>query len=255
MLSDTGRVRHANEDCCGANPEHGAFVLCDGMGGAAAGEVASRLARDTFLQAIASSEFSAAPAHARLTGAIRTVNQAVHRQAHRTRALRGMGTTLVALLCPPASCSGSSVPVTIAHVGDSRAYRLRNGSLQPLTRDHSLIEEQLAAGLLTPAEAATSPIRNIITRAIGTYPAVEPEIATHAALPGDLFLLASDGLTRELDEAAIAALLADAASVASDRAFADTLQTTLDRTCRTLVDAANAHGGADNITVLLVAIR
>ncbi|GAC1422481.1 MAG: hypothetical protein NVSMB62_18200 [Acidobacteriaceae bacterium] len=249
MLSDAGRVRHANEDCCGASPELGAYVLCDGMGGAAAGEVASQLARDTFLKALADSAVSRTRAATRLATAIRTVNQAVHRQAQRSRAHRGMGTTLVALLCEPAS--SASCTVTVVHVGDSRCYLLRAGTLQPLTRDHSLIEEQVRAGVLTAADAASSPIRNIITRAIGTYPTIEPEIAAHPAQPGDLFLLASDGLTRELDEPTIANILLSSATSALDGAG----EPALDRVCHALVDAANAHGGGDNITVLLVAIR
>lgn len=252
MLSDTGRIRHANEDCCGARPELGAYVLCDGMGGAAAGEVASQLARDTFLKALADSAVSRTRASTRLAGAIRTVNQAVHRQAQRSRAQRGMGTTLVGLLCEPASTgSGIARTVTVVHVGDSRCYLLRDGTLQPLTRDHSLIEEQIRAGVLTPTDAAVSPIRNIITRAIGTYPTIEPEIAAHPAQPGDIFLLASDGLTRELDEPAIARILLTSAVPALDGAG----EPALDHACHELVDAANAHGGGDNITVLLVAIR
>lgn len=252
MLSDPGRVRHANEDCCGACPEQGAYVLCDGMGGAAAGEVASQLARDTFLQAVADSAVSHSQAATRLVGAIATVNQAVYRQAQRSRAHRGMGTTLVGLLCDSVSTApGSTCTVTVGHVGDSRCYLLRDGALQLLTRDHSLIEEQIRAGLLTPADAAVSPIRNIITRAIGTYPTVEPDIAVHAARAGDIFLLASDGLTREHDDATIARILLGSAV----RAFDGGGQPALDHACHALVEAANAHGGRDNITVLLLAVR
>ncbi len=242
MLSHPGRIRQTNEDSCGASLEQGAFVVCDGMGGAAAGEVASQLARDTFLESFAASS-SLAPA-ARLADTVRTVNQAVYRQAQRSRALRGMGTTLVGLACDPAS-------ITLVHVGDSRCYRLSGGGLQLLTQDHSLIEEQIQAGLLTAAQAAVSPMRNIITRAIGTYPSVEPDLATLTPRSGDLFLLASDGLTRELDDSTIAGILAAIGTASSNEAS----QQALDLACHALVDAANAHGGADNITVLLVQIR
>jgi protein phosphatase len=150
-----------------------------------------------------------------------------------------MGTTLVALLLENATAPSSTL--WLAHVGDSRCYLFRHGALQQLTRDHSLVEEQIRAGLLHRAQAATSPIRNIITRAIGSQPTVEPEIAAHTTQPGDLYLLASDGLTRELDDAEIAHILAARAAPA------------LESTCQALIDAANKKGGRDNITVLLIA--
>jgi protein phosphatase len=164
-----------------------------------------------------------------------------------------MGTTLVALLLQDAAAQSRSATSTwnkaadrpaptlwLVHVGDSRCYRLRRGVLQQLTRDHSLVEEQVHAGLLSRIEAVASPFRNIITRAVGTHPTVEPEIACHPTQPGDLYLLASDGLTRELDDAEILAILVRTAGVA------------LEPACQALIDAANARGGHDNITVLLV---
>jgi protein phosphatase len=288
MLSHRGRVRRSNQDACAALPEHGAFVVCDGMGGAAGGEVASRLATETFLNCLAQRPStppdSAAPkpaasksvltratqqpievvqpdpvtpARTRLTEAIHVANQAVFRYSLKSPSLHGMGTTLVALLWEEAPASST---LWIAHVGDSRCYRLRSGSLQLLTRDHSLVEEQVRAGVLSRAQASTSPMRNIITRAIGTQSTVEPEIAAHAAQRGDLYLLASDGLSRELDDGEIARILVRTASPAAlatassdpDRSGA-ALQTALDSACRELIDAANAKGGRDNITVLLVA--
>ncbi len=154
---------------------------------------------------------------------------------------------------------GTRAALWLAHVGDSRCYRLRSGVLTLLTRDHSLVEEQVQAGLLSRVQAAASPIRNIITRAVGCQPEVEPDIAAHAAQPGDLYLLASDGLTRELDDAEIALVLARTLGPAltdppSRRATAAhrTLQHALDSACHALIDAANQHGGGDNITVLLV---
>jgi protein phosphatase len=254
MLSHPGRVRRANEDACGARPEEGVFLVCDGMGGAAAGEVASQLALDAFLASLEQpgpippkserqgsheARPASAPPRARLEEAIRAANLAVYRHSQKSRNLHGMGTTLVALLF-----DNATVPtIWLAHVGDSRCYRLRDGSLEQLTQDHSLVEEQIQAGVLSRLQAESSPVRNIITRAIGSQPAVEAEIATHFAQPGDLYLLASDGLTRELNDAEIAGILGRAAANASS----------LEAACQALVDAANANGGGDNITVLLVA--
>jgi protein phosphatase len=262
MLSHRGRVRHTNQDACAALPERGVFVVCDGMGGAAGGEVASHLASEAFLHALSqpaprahrrtqgSSESGSAPdpaqiaagpypahhPHTRLAEAVRAANNAVFRQSRKSPNLRGMGTTLVALLL-----EGSAQTLWLAHVGDSRCYRLRRGVLHQLTHDHSLVEEQVAAGVLSRIQAIASPFRNIITRAVGTQPTVEPEIASHPTQPGDLYLLASDGLTRELDDAEIQAILTRASASA------------LEPACQALIDTANARGGRDNITVLLVA--
>lgn len=245
MSTHPGLWRSANEDACGAEAAHEAFVVCDGMGGAAAGDVASQLARNTFLSSLAGHGGSPAM---RLAEAIRAANQAVFRQAQRTRAQRGMGTTLVGLLCDGA---GEQTSAWVANVGDSRCYRLREGRLELLTRDHSLVEEQIHAGLITREEAESSPVRNIITRAIGSQSSVEPDIAQHSAASGDLFLLTSDGLTRELPDEAIAGILgaslADGANTTSPGSEA------LQRACDTLIEAANENGGRDNITVLLVA--
>jgi PPM family protein phosphatase len=258
MLSHPGRVRHVNQDACAALPEIGAFVVCDGMGGAAAGEVASHLASEAFLHSLslhptrpprrASSRsvpaIETAPArfpphhpHTRLREAIRAANHAVFRHSRKSQSLHGMGTTLVAALWDDAAYAPT---LWITHIGDSRCYRLRHGALQLLTADHSLVEEQVRAGLLDRVQAAVSPIRNIITRAIGSQPIVEPDIAAHETQSGDLYLLASDGLTRELDDADIAQILARASSPA------------LEPACQALIDAANARGGRDNITVLLI---
>jgi serine/threonine protein phosphatase PrpC len=246
MLSDPGRIRQTNEDTCGADPAHGAFAICDGMGGAASGEIASQLACDAFL---ASAARPGGSPTGRLTEAVKVANQAVYRYAHRSRAHRGMGTTLVALLSNP----GARASVWVTHVGDSRCYRFRSGVLELLTEDHSLIQEQIRAGLLGREEAESSPIRNIITRAIGTASTVVPDIAEHPAEPGDLLLLASDGLTRELSEEAIAAILREHTS-GSLNGDLSANQRTLADTCAALVEAANRSGGRDNVTVLLLVI-
>ncbi len=270
MLSDRGRVRHANQDACAALPEVGAFIVCDGIGGAAAGEVASHLASQTFLQALSpqaqrqprrippksSSNVArgASHPHARLSEAVRAANHAVFRHSRKSPSLHGMGTTLVAALLDferdDAAVPGKTVqpwlqapqnPILwLAHVGDSRCYLLREGTLHLLTQDHSLIEEQIRAGTLSRAQAAASPIRNIITRALGTQSAVEPDIARHPMRPGDLYLLASDGLTRDVTDLEITAILNH--------------ESGLEPACHALIDAANAHGGHDNITVLLLGV-
>jgi serine/threonine protein phosphatase PrpC len=245
MLSHPGLVRCGNEDACAAAPEAGAFVVCDGMGGAAAGEVASRLATETFLarltQPAANGNRIAQP-EARLAAAVNAANQAVYQRSRRTPQLSGMGTTLVALLAP----AKSSDTLWLAHVGDSRCYRLRRGHLQQLTDDHSLVEEQLRAGQITPAQAARSPMRNLITRAIGSEGDVEAEIQSHHVQMGDLYLLASDGLTHDVADREVESILAAIPVPAT--------QPSLAHACEAMIAAANRNGGHDNITVLLAAV-
>jgi serine/threonine protein phosphatase PrpC len=250
MLSHAGRVRKGNEDTCAASPADGAFIVCDGMGGAAAGEVASRLAADTFLAHLAPSAQVAPPSPRRATpdlrldAAIHAANQAVYQHSRQSPDLRGMGTTLVALLLEP-HAPPHLPTLTLAHVGDSRCYLFRDGTLTLLTHDHSLVEEQLRAGQITAFEALHHPMRNIITRAVGSAPTVEPEIRHLDPHPGDLYLLASDGLTRELPDPSLAAIL--------QRAHRNPDRTLdLDSLCRTFIDEGNDAGGGDNITVLLL---
>ena len=270
MLSDRGRVRRQNEDACAAEPELGVYVVCDGIGGAAAGEVASRVAAKTFLRSLqempAGKTGERRAPERRLYTAILAANQAIHHESRRKSELSGMGTTLVALLSlkgtwavhgrapsgdSPADrdlSAGGGADLMIAHVGDSRCYRLRDGELLQLTADHSFVEEQLRAGYITPEQAAQSPMRNYITRAVGADAQIEPDIQSFRSRPGDLYLLASDGLTRELDDTAIAGILAGEIPE-TGAVFED-----LKRACRLLIDAANESGGRDNITAMLVAV-
>jgi protein phosphatase len=261
MLTHRGRVRHGNEDTCAAAPEAGAFVVCDGMGGAAAGDIASTLAADTFLAHLTPPPQGTEP-QARLNAAIQAANQAVYQQSRQSAKLAGMGTTLVALLHAPI-LNGKSVkrrtatdhtnsratdPPTLwlGHVGDSRCYRRRRGKLEQLTHDHSLVEEQLRAGQITAAQAAHSPMRNLITRAIGSQATVEADIQSHRPQPNDLYLLASDGLTHEVDDEEISTILSSIPKPPTAQS--------LTAACEALITAANRNGGRDNITVLLVAV-
>jgi protein phosphatase len=254
-LSHSGRVRKNNEDASAASLESGAFVVCDGMGGAAAGEVASHLAAERFVECITSSDQAARP-QTRLSSAVRSANQAVFQKSRSTAELHGMGTTLVGILHtpnqkaelatePPAEPAPADPDIWIANVGDSRCYLFRAREISQLTDDHSLVEEQLRAGQITAAQAARSPMRNYITRAIGSLSTVEPDIQSLTTQPGDILLLASDGLTRELSDPDIATVLRDIPSPPTEPYLA--------AACQSLINAANHNGGRDNITVLLLA--
>jgi protein phosphatase len=234
-VSDLGRKRSSNEDAFGYSIEHGVFAVCDGMGGAAAGEVASATAIETLLATLSAelakkpgSEGSPREAAER---AVSAANQAIFSRARRNHKLSGMGTTMVLLLTDPSHAR-------FFNVGDSRGYRLRQDHLEQITIDHSHVEEQMRAGRMSRAEAERSPLRNIITRALGTQNEVTPDAFELEAEPGDLFLLCSDGLTRELSDPLLESILR--------------LDLPLDQLCARLIGAANKAGGQDNITCLLV---
>ncbi len=222
--TDTGRQRNANEDSLFTRDN--VFVVADGMGGAQAGEVASKAAAESFDR-----ELPPAPPERVLAETIAAANRAIHERARRDPELAGMGTTTTAMIVDL-----ESEEVAIGHVGDSRAYRFRGGRLERLTRDHSLVEEMRRKGQLTDAQAEDHPQRSIITRALGPEPEVQVDVQTVPAQPGDVFLICSDGLTTMLDEEHIARLLARASSMQS--------------AVRALVDEANRAGGRDNITVI-----
>jgi len=245
--SHRGRVRTVNEDSFGISAEECLFVVCDGMGGAAAGEVASRMAVDTMLNSFGGP--SHAPAlhdtadvkhhpsengvRGQLRDAVDDANHLVYSRAAKDSRLHGMGTTLVALLA-------QGKDIWVVHVGDSRCYRYRDGVLEQLTCDHSLVDEQVRLGQLTREEADRSPLRNVITRAVGSQRSVAAEIRQVEAASGDIFLLCSDGLTRELPDPRIEGLLKKA--------------TNLDVLCKQLIEAANDAGGRDNVTCIVVRV-
>jgi protein phosphatase len=222
--TDTGRQRNANEDSFFVRAP--IFVVADGMGGAQAGEVASKAAADAF-----DVDLPGGPPEQVLRETILAANRSIHELARADPSRAGMGTTLTAAIV-----DAEAEEVAIGHVGDSRAYRLRGSRLEQLTRDHSLVEEMRRKGQLTDAQAEDHPQRSIITRALGPEPEVEPDLQTVPAAPGDVFLICSDGLTTMLGEAQIAKLLAGA--------------TSMDAAVRALVDEANRAGGRDNITAL-----
>jgi PPM family protein phosphatase len=221
--TDTGRQRQANEDSYFARPP--VFAVADGMGGAQAGEVASRIAARAFEQGLDSE----APPESQLEGIAREANREIHELAQRDSAHAGMGTTLTA-----AMVQGDDV--SVGHVGDSRAYVLRDGELRRLTKDHSLVEELRRQGRLTDEEAEEHPQRSIITRALGPEPEVNVDTMSFPARSGDVFLLCSDGLTTMVSEPEILRILSEA----------KTLRGAVNR----LVEAANAQGGRDNITAV-----
>jgi protein phosphatase len=229
-LTDRGRKRPSNEDAFGYSIEHGVYVVCDGMGGAAAGEVASSLAVAEVMQLLTNRP-GANPLPADAEQAVAVANEAIFSRSQRSQKLNGMGTTLVALLVEERHA-------WMLNVGDSRGYRLRNSKLEQITLDHSLVEEQMRLGQMSLEEALRSPLKNVITRALGTQSLVTPDVFELETEPGDLFLLCSDGLTREISDPLIESLLQ--------------LDLPLEILCSRMVAAANQAGGHDNITCLLV---
>lgn len=242
VSTDPGQVRQNNEDSYGIAPELNLFVLSDGMGGLDHGEVASRLAVDTILgfcrkhvgngaEPIAGAQIEGVSAETnRLATAIREANRAIHSLAQQT-GTRQMGATIVAVQFVDNRMS-------IAHVGDSRAYRLRGGHLEQLTRDHSYVAEQVRHGRMTSEEADASALQNVLMRALGIEDDVDVDVTEELVTEADTILLCSDGLTRELSDAQIAGVLGEAKD--PQRAASD------------LTRLANDAGGGDNITVVVV---
>ena len=245
-LTDPGRRRENNEDSYCVREDLGLFLVADGMGGHVAGEIASRLAVEEIERLVAATapagpqpEDARAPDASgkpgdRLTAAFAQANRKLADRMDEDASLHGMATTAVAVLA-------DGQAVAVAHVGDSRAYRYRSQRLARLTRDHSWVEEQIRAGVLTPDAARRHPWRHVVTRAIAGMDDVDAEVADLVLEPGDRVLLCSDGLTAVVPDAGIAAMLREA------RPPVDL--------CGTLVSRANAAGGPDNVTVVLIDVH
>jgi PPM family protein phosphatase len=252
-LSDKGLTRAHNEDYFEVDPRHNLYVVADGMGGHSHGEVASRLAVRTIHDFIANTTdrdttwpFAGDPRLSRhsnlLKIALRMAHDRVLSAISQDGTLHGMGTTAVSFLL-------EGKVAAVAHVGDSRAYRLRNGRLDQLTQDHTWVHEQVVAGFLSKEQARSHPLKNVVTRALGGETDVAVDVREIEVQPGDLYLLCSDGLTTMLGDADIRERLSagDAGSGGSGGG--------LHEICRGLVDEANSRGGIDNVTVVLLAIE
>ena len=242
--SDVGCVRGNNEDSFGYDELCGIYVVCDGMGGAAAGEVASRIGVDSVLEycrrncgakTSPSLQTETIPSRASLlANAVQFANRQIHSSAAQNQGQRGMGATIVAALV-------EGTKYTVAHAGDSRAYLLHNGTIEQLTEDHSLVMEQLRRGLITEEQARHSEVQNIITRALGTEENIRVDVRDLVADPGDTLLLASDGLTRHILDGEIFEIVERAPSCQD--------------ACAQLIAAAREAGGLDNITCVVVRFR
>jgi serine/threonine protein phosphatase PrpC len=247
-LTDVGKKRKHNEDAYALDAEEGLFVVADGMGGHAAGEVAAKITVDTigeFIAATRQKEEATWPFKYnhelhfnsnRLAVAIEKANERVMSAVAAQPWLKGMGTTVVAGLL-------NEKIISLAHVGDSRAYLYRSGELTLLTDDHSWVHEQVEAGILTEEEAKTHPLKNVVTRALGGGPSVLPDLREMEFVRGDAFLFCSDGLTTMLSDEEIRD------SVASDE------KGNPEALCSALIALANEKGGVDNITVVFVRIK
>jgi PPM family protein phosphatase len=241
--TDTGLVRSQNEDAIAISPAHGFALLADGMGGYSAGEVASGIAiavtQGALEEVLARSDAARLQRnnqlHQAVIDAIQRANTAILDAAREEPDYSGMGTTLVA-----AVFHGDSL--TIAHVGDSRAYRFRDGEIEQITRDHSVLQEQIDAGLIDPELARFSHQKNLVTRAVGVAAEMEVEIHDHQTQAGDMYLLCSDGLS-------------DLLATQEMRDILVAHQASLDAACDALVQRANDNGGYDNISVVLARVR
>lgn len=237
--TDVGRARDNNEDSIAFDEATRTVVLADGMGGYNAGEVASGMATAFIKSELARwLEQAGEGAKAReirraMEICVENANQSILKAAHSNPQYSGMGTTLVVAVFR------DDVAI-IGHIGDSRCYRWRAGALQQITRDHSLLQEQMDAGMITPEQAATSNIKNLVTRAVGVEEDVMLEVNEFALAPGDVYLMCSDGLSDMVDDAGIARILSTPGALA--------------QRAQALVDTANENGGRDNIAVMLVEV-
>jgi protein phosphatase len=243
-LTDVGKKRKGNEDSVFVNPEQSLFVVADGMGGHAAGEVASRVAVEAineFVCLTSGDEDITWPFGLdenvsfdgnRLKSAIQYANRKVLEATRERKEYLGMATTVVAVLVDGDAAN-------LAHVGDSRVYLVREGALKQLTSDHSWVNEQLESGILSPDQARSHPLRNVVTRALGGKPELSVDLQEHKAQAGDVLLLCSDGLTTMVPDDDILNVVGSASG-------------DIEAAARALVEEANGRGGEDNITVLLI---
>jgi protein phosphatase len=245
-ISDTGRVRDHNEDAIGSIGEIGLMVLADGMGGYNAGEVASGIAVQIVTEMASDGanreERNDIDSHSGLMrqsivlrDAVYRANKIIYQTAHSQNDCEGMGTTIVA-------CMFYDNKISIAHVGDSRAYRLRGGQLEQVTLDHSLLQELVDRGFYSAEEAQRSTNRNYVTRALGVEATVEVEVHEHEVLPDDIYLLCSDGLPDMVEDDDIHLTIS-------------TFNASLEVVGQQLVDLANDHGGRDNVSVMLAQVK
>jgi protein phosphatase len=244
-LTDPGRVRDHNEDCIESRPEIGLFVLADGMGGYNAGEVASGMATSLIADGVQeewkpadihrmSREEAKALSEKLIREQIGRANNAIFTTSQNNPECAGMGTTLVV-------CLFYDNFITVAHIGDSRLYRLRGEAMEQVTRDHSLLQEQLDSGLITPEEAKLSQNKNLVTRALGIDPTVDAEIHVYETQPDDSYVLCSDGLSDMVEDEEIRLTLI-------------TLKQNPNLTVQQLIQAANDNGGRDNISAMLIRV-
>jgi len=243
-VTDVGRKRKGNEDSLFVNPEQNLFVVADGMGGHAAGEVASRLAVDAineFICLTGDDEEITWPFGLdetisydgnRLKTAIRYANRKVLEATKEKSEYEGMATTVAAVLVDGDSAN-------LGHVGDSRIYLMRNGTISQLTTDHSWVNEQIVGGMISPDQARSHPLRNVVTRALGGKNDMQVDMKVHKIEPGDMLLLCSDGLTTMMPDEDIARVMSET-------------KNDVEKATRELVAAANAKGGEDNITVVML---
>jgi protein phosphatase len=245
-ITDPGRVRGHNEDCVESRPELGIVVLADGMGGYNAGEVASGMATSLIASGLQEAwardvlkkldrDAAMALSQRVLQEQVAKANKAIFEAAQKDPHCAGMGTTLVA-------CVFYDNFLTVGHIGDSRLYRMRSDILEQVTRDHSLLQEQIDSGLITKEDARSSHNKNLVTRAVGIDPEVDAEIHSYDVQKDDIFLLCSDGLNDMIEDDEIQMTLI-------------ALRSNLDLTAQQLIQAANDAGGRDNVSVMLVKVE
>jgi serine/threonine protein phosphatase PrpC len=243
--TDPGRVRSHNEDCVESRPDLGVVVLADGMGGYNAGEVASGMATSLIAGGLSSTwdprqltkldrEQSMALADQLMREQISRANKEIFDAAQKDPQCAGMGTTLVA-------CLFYDNFLTVAHIGDSRLYRMRGDALEQVTRDHSLLQEQIDSGLITKEDARMSHNKNLVTKALGIDPVVDPEVHVYETEPEDIYLLCSDGLNDMIEDEEIQMTLI-------------ALRSNLELTAQQLIQSANDNGGRDNVSVIMVKV-